>query len=187
VSSNDTAVKTITVLKDTDNDTVADISDNCVNDANIGQTDTDLDGIGDACDSTPTHDVAASNLNRGPSGQSVLTFVPAIFQVTADVVNSSTHAEDVSFALNLNQLALPSGCTASAVQTSQGGVSTQTVGASSTLNVTYDVTINCSGATAGAVGSLGISFDVTHVDLGDGVEVNLGDNSASDSVSVTVF
>ncbi len=38
---------------DTDNDTVCDPVDNCVNDANVGQVDSDSDGAGDACDTCP--------------------------------------------------------------------------------------------------------------------------------------
>ena len=41
---------------DTDNDTVGDNVDNCLVDANTDQLDTDSDGTGDECDSTPTGD-----------------------------------------------------------------------------------------------------------------------------------
>jgi len=38
---------------DEDNDGIADIEDNCINDYNSGQNDVDLDGIGDVCDNCP--------------------------------------------------------------------------------------------------------------------------------------
>ena len=41
---------------DSDNDTVGDNVDNCLVDANTDQLDTDSDGAGDVCDSTPTGD-----------------------------------------------------------------------------------------------------------------------------------
>jgi len=36
--------------KDTDGDTIPDVRDNCPTKANTKQTDTDKDGLGDACD-----------------------------------------------------------------------------------------------------------------------------------------
>lgn len=42
--------------EDTDDDAVADNSDNCPAVSNADQTDTDGDGVGDACDTTPTGD-----------------------------------------------------------------------------------------------------------------------------------
>ncbi|HVM96968.1 MAG TPA: thrombospondin type 3 repeat-containing protein [Candidatus Acidoferrales bacterium] len=41
---------TVTTLLDSDNDGIANVSDNCPNVANVDQTDTDGDGKGDACD-----------------------------------------------------------------------------------------------------------------------------------------
>ena len=35
---------------DTDGDGVGDACDNCVNDTNADQTDTDMNGVGDICD-----------------------------------------------------------------------------------------------------------------------------------------
>src|SRR5439155_7997661 len=39
---------------DTDGDGICDFEDNCPNVANCDQKDSDLDGLGDACDPTPT-------------------------------------------------------------------------------------------------------------------------------------
>ncbi|MES2885759.1 MAG: thrombospondin type 3 repeat-containing protein, partial [Pseudomonadota bacterium] len=41
---------------DSDGDGVADVSDNCVDASNASQTDTDADGLGDACDAPPPPD-----------------------------------------------------------------------------------------------------------------------------------
>jgi len=46
----------ITTITDSDNDGIADSSDNCPNTANASQADSDGDGIGDACDSTNTQE-----------------------------------------------------------------------------------------------------------------------------------
>ena len=42
---------------DSDNDGIADSSDNCPNDANADQSDNDNDGIGNVCDSTPNGEI----------------------------------------------------------------------------------------------------------------------------------
>ena len=39
---------------DTDNDTIPDVTDNCVNDPNTDQADADVNGEGDVCDPMPT-------------------------------------------------------------------------------------------------------------------------------------
>jgi len=42
---------------DSDNDSIADSTDNCPNDANTDQSDNDNDGIGNVCDSTPNGEI----------------------------------------------------------------------------------------------------------------------------------
>lgn len=49
-SNNQTIDIAITVFGDRDNDGVADPDDNCPDNANVGQNDSDHDGLGDACD-----------------------------------------------------------------------------------------------------------------------------------------
>ncbi|MFC1749714.1 thrombospondin type 3 repeat-containing protein [Pseudomonadota bacterium] len=51
---------------DTDSDTVGDNADNCVNAANTDQTDTDSDGVGDACDDDDDGDGTADDSDVFP-------------------------------------------------------------------------------------------------------------------------
>lgn len=184
--ANDSSVKSVTLLKDTDADNIADGADNCPNDANPSQTDSDGDGIGNACDSTATHDVAASNL-VSPSSTNVIRNGPtASFLVTATATNNSTHAEDVTLALDIDQSFIPSNCTASATLLSPASPNQNIAGGGGSVNVTYNVDVTCTGS-GFEIGSIEVTFSVTHVSGGTGVETNLIDNNQSATVSVTAF
>lgn len=78
----DTTATTITVhvaaptVTDSDGDGVADDVDNCPNDANPLQEDTDLDGVGDVCDSNafvPTVSTPATDVTDGVEGTAMST------------------------------------------------------------------------------------------------------------------
>jgi hypothetical protein len=64
------------VIIDKDNDSIVDSKDNCVDEYNPDQDDTDNDGIGDACDDTPTSNPAV--IDRTESEWHVFRFTSAL-------------------------------------------------------------------------------------------------------------
>lgn len=63
-SESNTVTVQITVNADADADGVPDANDNCPNDANPDQSDTDNDGIGNACDPTPNGDTDGDGVDN---------------------------------------------------------------------------------------------------------------------------
>jgi hypothetical protein len=76
-------------IGDGDNDGVLDGLDNCRSDANANQLDTDHDGIGDVCDSTPTGQTAPTiTFNTAPAP----TYLGGNFTVSATTTNTDSTA-----------------------------------------------------------------------------------------------
>jgi hypothetical protein len=63
---------THTALPDADGDGVCDAIDNCVNMANADQADADGNGLGDACESTPSPDTGDDSGDTAPDAQTLL-------------------------------------------------------------------------------------------------------------------
>jgi hypothetical protein len=102
------AAKTVIVCSDTDGDTVADNcptldeEDNCKHDPNPDQKDSDGDGMGDACDPEPYHDVGTKScLVFGPAPVNLGDSTDRYMWVICEVGNFSNHDEEVSVELTV--------------------------------------------------------------------------------------
>ncbi len=123
---------TVTFVRDTDGDTVPDNFDidgdggttganadpgeidNCEGTPNPSQTDTDHDGIGDACDDTPNHDDGVKYCTKfGPAPVNLSDQGGSYMWVLCEIGNFSGHNDSVviTSASALITSTLPNGCT----------------------------------------------------------------------------
>jgi len=101
------------VCGDTDADTIPDNcpvgDDNCDTVPNPDQTDSDGDGLGDACDQRPEHDVTVKHcLKFGPAPANISDTGGTYMWVVCEIGNSMDYPETVAIALNV--IGVPAGC-----------------------------------------------------------------------------
>jgi len=112
--SNNSASTVLTLVRDTDADGVADnyagIRDNCQDVPNPDQTDTDGDGLGDACDGTPDHELKIKYcLKFGPAPVNVSDNFGSYMWVICEIGNKDGHVNPATLYLDVS--GVPTGCT----------------------------------------------------------------------------
>jgi hypothetical protein len=110
---NNGANASVDLVRDTDADGVVDnyagIRDNCQDVKNADQKDTDKDGLGDACDSTPDHELKIKYcLKFGPAPVNLSDTQGAYMWVICEIGNLDAYVNPVT--IDLSVTGVPAGC-----------------------------------------------------------------------------
>jgi hypothetical protein len=113
-TANNTASTTITLVRDTDGDGIADnygtVRDNCQDVPNPAQTDSDGDGLGDACDDTPTHEVVVKHCFKfGPAPANLSDTTGRYMWAICEIGNPQPYLETATISMDVT--GAPAGCT----------------------------------------------------------------------------
>jgi hypothetical protein len=114
-AGNNSASAAVTLVRDTDDDGVVDnyagIRDNCQDVKNPLQTDTDGDGLGDLCDSTPDHEVVVKScLKFGPAPANLSDTQKKYMWVICEIGNFDNYVNPAKITLTVTDP--PAGCVA---------------------------------------------------------------------------
>ncbi len=193
------------VCLDTDGDLVPDdcqqIQDNCptvdngpneANDPGVGnQTDTDFDGIGDACDDTPSHDVVVKDQNFiviGPAAINLTDTNGRYMWVIAEVGNHTdpAHVETVDIGLDISP-DVPDGCTRDAQQILPGQARFL-MSENEQKFVVFRVRYECHTPADPQVITQTVTVSITHINTSDGDELGaaLDNNSQTTTKAVII-
>jgi hypothetical protein len=110
---NDSASVTVTFVRDTDNDGVPDNyggeRDNCQDVPNPDQTDTDGDGLGDACDPHPDHEVVVKHCFKfGPAPSNLSDEQGRYMWAICEIGNLDAYANVATISMDVT--GAPAGC-----------------------------------------------------------------------------
>jgi len=166
-----------TQVADSDGDGLADSADNCPLTPNPDQLDSDLDGVGDACDPAATHDLAitefkltATNIN--PQTRS------GTFHAIVRALNLSTHTEEVQVFLDIPDI--PQGCAFTSYRSPVSG----TLRPLGRATFRLSAKISCAASTAAGAYKIGAEVEIAH-SPGE-VESNYQNNFAQASATLRV-
>jgi hypothetical protein len=188
--SNNVNGHTVTVCADNDNDEVANdclgIQDNCPDVANTDQIDTDSDGLGDACEEDPFHDVGIMSMSVfGPAPVNISDTVGAFTWIIAELANLSDQHELVRITFTGTQM--PAGCEASEFR-AVPAQPTFILAESEAKFLLYRLRYLCHAPAVDGTLAVTLALDVEHINTGDGQEASgaLANNHFEDTRTVII-
>jgi len=192
VHSPDGSIVPAPQLPDGDGDGVPDIFDNCPTVGNPDQLDSDLDGLGDACDPTPIHDLAVTRFTASDLHLKLRPTGTASFTTRVVVRNLQPHPDDAYLGFGPGDgsvlSGLPFGCEVTRIEGDGvgGGSGTPFVLipplGQATLRVTITVTCSALLATPGGY-PLTLQVDVSDA---SGFEQDTSNNVATASLNMRI-
>jgi hypothetical protein len=159
-AANNSGEIAVTLVRDADGDGIADnygsVRDNCQDVPNPAQTDSDGDGLGDACDQTPTHEVVVKHCFKfGPAPANISDATGRYMWAICEIGNPQPYVETATISMDVT--GTPAGCT-QAEQLILPGQETFYLAAGEQKWVLYRMRYECHDPAVPAVYNLDVKF-----------------------------